>query len=189
MENLVEKINLILKTKNISARQFAEEIGVQPSGMSHILSGRNNPSLDFVMKVVRRYPEIDIKWLMFGQGEMLVKAAPSTSSVADSPAVVAKAPAKKAMTKNASSAELNLFSQLNENRVNEVAQPSVQEYSNLESVQPIPAAANNSMPTIDPAIMAAATMASVSTTQSKSKHIVRLLAFYDDHTFAEFLPE
>jgi len=69
---MVERINLLLKAKNITARQFAEEIGVQPSGMSHILSGRNNPSLDFVMKVVKRWPEVNINWLMFGKGEMFV---------------------------------------------------------------------------------------------------------------------
>ena len=67
---MVERINLLLKAKNITARQFAEEIGIQPSGMSHILSGRNNPSLDFIMKVVKRWPEININWLMFGKGEM-----------------------------------------------------------------------------------------------------------------------
>ena len=76
---MIDRINLILRAKNITARQFAEEIGVQPSGMSHILSGRNRPSLDFVMKVVNRYPEIDIKWLMFGEGEMY---APTYSMVA-----------------------------------------------------------------------------------------------------------
>lgn len=67
---MVDRINLILKAKNLTSRQFAEEIGIQPSGMSHIMSGRNRPSLDFVMKVVNRYPEIDIKWLTLGEGEM-----------------------------------------------------------------------------------------------------------------------
>lgn len=69
---MIDRINLILKAKNLTSRQFAEEIGIQPSGMSHILSGRNRPSLDFVMKVVTRYPEIDIKWLTLGEGEMYV---------------------------------------------------------------------------------------------------------------------
>jgi len=81
---MVDRINLILKAKNITPRQFADEIGIQPSGMSHILSGRNNPSLDFVMKVVRRYPEIDIKWLMFGQGEMYTSVLPLGANVAPS---------------------------------------------------------------------------------------------------------
>ena len=69
---MVDRINLLLKAKNITARQFAEEIGIQPSGISHILSGRNNPSLDFVLKVMKRWPEINISWLMFGKGEMYV---------------------------------------------------------------------------------------------------------------------
>jgi len=78
---MVERINLLLKAKNITARQFAEEIGIQPSGMSHILSGRNNPSLDFVMKVVKRWPEVNINWLMFGKGEMYVGLPSSTPTV------------------------------------------------------------------------------------------------------------
>lgn len=78
---MVERINLLLKAKNITARQFAEEIGIQPSGMSHILSGRNNPSLDFVMKVVKRWPEININWLMFGKGEMYVGLPSSAPTV------------------------------------------------------------------------------------------------------------
>ena len=77
---MVERINLLLKAKNITARQFAEEIGIQPSGMSHILSGRNNPSLDFVMKVVKRWPEVNINWLMFGKGEMYV-GLPSSAPI------------------------------------------------------------------------------------------------------------
>ena len=68
---------MILRAKNITARQFAEEIGIQPSGMSHILGGRNNPSLDFVNKVLRRYPEIDANWLLLGRGEMYTSAATS----------------------------------------------------------------------------------------------------------------
>ena len=67
---MINRINLILRAKNITARQFAEEIGIQPSGMSHIMGGRNNPSLDFVAKVLRRYPEIDANWLILGRGEM-----------------------------------------------------------------------------------------------------------------------
>lgn len=78
---MVNRINLLLKAKNLTAKQFADEIGIQPSGMSHILSGRNNPSLDFVTKVIKRYPEIDIRWLMFGIGEMYDMKNKHTSDV------------------------------------------------------------------------------------------------------------
>jgi transcriptional regulator with XRE-family HTH domain len=59
-----------LKAENKSSAQFADEIGVQPSGISHILSGRNNPSLDFVLKMLEKYRFISTDWLLFGKGSM-----------------------------------------------------------------------------------------------------------------------
>ena len=91
---MVDRINLILKAKNLTSRQFAEEIGIQPSGMSHILSGRNRPSLDFVMKVINRYPEIDIKWLTLGEGEMY--ASPYSMPVSDATLSPSFSPSKPA---------------------------------------------------------------------------------------------
>jgi len=52
-----------------SASSFAEKIGVQRSSISHILSGRNKPSLDFVMKILHTYPEVELYWLMNGKGK------------------------------------------------------------------------------------------------------------------------
>lgn len=65
-----ERIIEFLKRENKTAIQFAAEIGVQPSSISHILSGRNNPSLDFVIKMLSKYPEISPEWVLFGRGEM-----------------------------------------------------------------------------------------------------------------------
>ncbi|MBN2632881.1 MAG: helix-turn-helix transcriptional regulator [Bacteroidales bacterium] len=65
-----ERILQFLKAENKSSAQFAEEIGVQPSGISHILSGRNNPSLDFVCKMLEKYPWLSTEWLLFGKGSM-----------------------------------------------------------------------------------------------------------------------
>lgn len=63
-----DRINLLIKAKNLTAAQFADEIGVQKSSISHILSGRNNASLDFIQKVLLSYPEVSMEWLMFGKG-------------------------------------------------------------------------------------------------------------------------
>jgi len=54
----------------MTAAQFADEIGVQKSSISHILSGRNNASLDFIQKVLLSYPEVNMEWLMFGKGPL-----------------------------------------------------------------------------------------------------------------------
>ncbi len=65
-----DRIQQFLLKENKSSAQLAEEIGVQPSGISHILSGRNKPSLDFVIKMLDRYPYLSIEWLLFGRGPM-----------------------------------------------------------------------------------------------------------------------
>lgn len=68
-----ERILEFLKTENKTSAQFAEEIGVQPSGISHILSGRNKPSLDFVLKMLDKYSFISPEWLLFGREKMYRK--------------------------------------------------------------------------------------------------------------------
>ena len=65
-----ERILEFLKNENKTSAQFAEEIGVQPSGISHIISGRNNPSLDFVIKMLEKYSFLSADWLIFGKGSM-----------------------------------------------------------------------------------------------------------------------
>ena len=68
-----DRIQLILKTKNISASKFADEIGVQRSSISHILSGRNNPSLDFIQKILKRFADINSDWILTGKGSMYIQ--------------------------------------------------------------------------------------------------------------------
>ncbi len=73
-----ERILEFLKKENKSSAQFADEIGVQPSGISHILSGRNNPSLDFVIKMLEKYPFLSTEWLLFGKGSIYKDKAMGT---------------------------------------------------------------------------------------------------------------
>ena len=63
---MIERIQEIVRRKHLTPSQFADEIGIQRSGMSHLLSGRNNPSLEFVMKVLKRYPDVKADWLLYG---------------------------------------------------------------------------------------------------------------------------
>lgn len=59
-----DKIKQILVEKNISPSHFADEIGVQRSSISHILAGRNKPSLDIIQKIIRRYPDLGLDWIL-----------------------------------------------------------------------------------------------------------------------------
>ncbi|MBS4058420.1 MAG: helix-turn-helix domain-containing protein [Bacteroidetes bacterium] len=65
-----DRIAKILQIKNLTATRFAEELDIQRSGISHILSGRNNPSLDLIMKIKETYPEFSLDWLIMGKGPM-----------------------------------------------------------------------------------------------------------------------
>lgn len=65
-----ERLLEFLRKENKSSAQLAEEIGVQASGISHILSGRNNPSLDFILRMLEKYTFISTEWLLFGKGTM-----------------------------------------------------------------------------------------------------------------------
>jgi len=63
-----DRIAHIMRAKNLKASDFAALLGIQPSGISHILSGRNQPSLDFVKKIKETFPEYNLDWIVFGTG-------------------------------------------------------------------------------------------------------------------------
>ncbi len=67
---MLDRINKILEEKQMSTTQFADFINIQRPTMSHIISGRNNPSLDIVTKILKSFPDINSDWLMFGEGKM-----------------------------------------------------------------------------------------------------------------------
>lgn len=59
-----------MEHEGLTPSKFAESIGIQRSAMSHIISGRNNPSLDVLIKILERFTYVDSDWLLFGKGEM-----------------------------------------------------------------------------------------------------------------------
>lgn len=67
---MVDRILELLKEKNLTPSQFADEIGIQRSGMSHLISGRNKPSLEFIMKVLTRFPDVKPEYLLYGTAEI-----------------------------------------------------------------------------------------------------------------------
>ena len=71
-----------MQKEEMTAAQFAEKIGLSPSSLSHILNGRNNPSLDVVMKIHKACNYVNLPWLIYGEGEMEWKAEVSKSEEA-----------------------------------------------------------------------------------------------------------
>jgi len=69
--NINDKIKQILIDKNLTPSYFADEIGVQRSSISHILSGRNRPSFDIIQKIIRRFPELGYEWIMEEDAQLI----------------------------------------------------------------------------------------------------------------------
>lgn len=62
------RLKKIMDFYQLSASAFADKIDVQRSSISHLLSGRNKPSLDFVLKTVNEFDKVDLYWLLNGKG-------------------------------------------------------------------------------------------------------------------------
>ena len=97
-----ERLIQLLDLEQLSPSKFADLIGVQRSSISHVLSGRNKPSFDFLQKTLKAFPGLNASWLLLGEGTMyermgrtvsgnlfdaqLDREVPAEASVSDSPA-------------------------------------------------------------------------------------------------------
>lgn len=78
-----DRIIKFLTREGITPAHFADEIGVQRSSVSHILSGRNNPSFDFIQKILQRYNTVNAEWLITGIGDIYKKTEKNIIVVPD----------------------------------------------------------------------------------------------------------
>jgi len=76
--DFAKRLQKVIDHYGESASSFAGKIGVQRSSISHILSGRNKPSLDFVLKVLTSFPEVELYWLLNGKGNFPSDTNPKT---------------------------------------------------------------------------------------------------------------
>lgn len=70
---IADRLSSFLKSKRLTANELSKLINVQRSTLSHILSGRNKPSLDLIERFTEAFPQVDIIWLITGKGEMNFK--------------------------------------------------------------------------------------------------------------------
>lgn len=95
MKNINERIEKIIEHSKLSNSEFADTIEVPRSSISHIISGRNKPSLDFLIKIKNEFPTFNWDWMIYGEGEMekseqevvdkniVEKAKPKTATLPD----------------------------------------------------------------------------------------------------------
>tara|TARA_R110002050_G_scaffold41657_4_gene100822 strand:+ start:249 stop:662 length:414 start_codon:yes stop_codon:yes gene_type:complete len=90
--DFTKRLQKILDYYSLSAASFAEEINFNRSTISHLLSGRNKPSLEFVMKLYQKFPEVDMDWLLFGKGNFPSTLQTNPTEVKNKPGSPEKKP-------------------------------------------------------------------------------------------------
>jgi|SRR5690554_3254064 transcriptional regulator with XRE-family HTH domain len=95
-EEFISRIQKIMDYYGMTASAFAERIQFNKSGISHLLSGRNKPSLEFIMKVLDAFPEVSLYWLLNGKGHFPKEENPITpESPSSTPSTTSPLPENK----------------------------------------------------------------------------------------------
>ncbi len=166
-----DRITKVIEYSKLSPAEFAEEINVQRSSISHIISGRNKPSLDFITKIKTAFPDIEWEWLINGQGEMLISEKIIEPIIEEKPEIVEK---KK-------SSLPDLFSLINDENFG-----LTESEDKLE--KPKPRESDISKPMINKNILKdSQPLENIDKKQeSSSKKIRRIVFFYQDGTFETY---
>lgn len=155
-----DKIEKIMQTENMNSAQFAMEIGIQGSTLSHILNGRNKPSLDVFKKILNRFRTINSDWLILGVGSMYRQEKNShTPTLFDSETEID--------TLSAGYAAENIHSkpiEKTDNQHQTVNHTDTEPYKTLLPPTPEP-----------------------EREQKPSKEVKKIIVYYSDNTFQEFL--
>ena len=90
--DFAHRLNKVMDYYQLSAATFADKINVQRSSISHLLSGRNKPSLDFVLKVLEEFKDVELYWLLNGKGSFPKKedATTTTPLISDSAQILSQ---------------------------------------------------------------------------------------------------
>jgi transcriptional regulator with XRE-family HTH domain len=182
---MIDRVQKVIQQKKLSASGFADLIGVPRSTISHILSGRNNPSLEFLQKVLDAFPDVQTEWLIRGKGNML--ASESTLFSDGGIAALAAKGSKETTLKvpepmhkggNRSTSSTLPFPESDESLVDEDSRVKTPLWKDIQEGRP-------------GAVLSESTESSGKASKKipkLSKEIYRVLFFYSDGTFSEFSP-
>ena len=101
-EDFIKRLEYLLDYYSLNASSFADKIRVQRSSISHLLSGRNKPSLDFVMKIADAFPNVNLYWILNGKGSFLknglFEEAPASPQIENEPTPISSENDRTAFT-------------------------------------------------------------------------------------------
>ncbi len=170
--NINDRISKIIEYSSLTPSEFADEIEVQRSSISHITSGRNKPSLDFIVKIKNKYPELSWDWLINDEGEMLQKKDEETQ--------VPEIQKQKTSLPD-------LFNLINDENFGVTErEDKIQKEVPKEIASELPKIESNPKQNILSDSQRLEKKAEIATEIPQKKKIKRVLLFFDDQTFESF---
>ena len=165
-----ERLIQLLDLEQLTPSKFADIIGVQRSSISHVISGRNKPSFDFLQKTLKAFPGLNASWLMLGEGTMYEQMGRSVAdNLFDSAAVTETDSEASISDSEEQVAEISTAEET-------VSAESIPE-SDMESLDP--AGEQDGRPQEEELKVPVA---------AGKKRIVQVMLIYDDDTFKTFIP-
>lgn len=170
--SMVDRIKQVIEYSQMSTTVFADTIGVSRSALVHLLTGRNQPSLDVVKKILTVFPEISVDWIMFGKGNMIREISSADPG------------------KTTSAPEIDNYSQIdlfteypkNENDVATEGKQALQSQPASQPMDDVTAYPYNSRRPVSYSQQSKREK----TRPANDKKIVRIVFFYNDNSFEEF---
>lgn len=129
IEQFIKRLEIILEYYSLNASSFADKIGVQRSSLSHLLSGRNKPSLDFILKITEVFPEVDLYWILNGNGTF-PKTELENKRISLAPTPIANAP----IVESKIDKTVDLFSEELLSKQNQEAEKVTTSFSNVSNL-------------------------------------------------------
>lgn len=170
-----ERIGLLLKDKDLTANEFASKLSVRSSNISHIITGRNKPSFDFLEKLAAAFPEVNTSWLLKGQGAMYTFGDQSVRAIrTPDPTQQAAAPKKRVIIQQGS-----LFDQPLEQPA--PMEPPFNPVTEEEVTEPVVPVIKVEKEPIREVIREVRVEPEIS-------KVSRIILYFDDGTFEEYLP-
>lgn len=172
--DLNSRVQKIINYSELSSSEFADEIGVQRSNISHVLSGRNKPSLDFLMKIKDRFPEIQWEWLIEGKGAMVFSENEAAST-----------PSSYSLEESKINDDEPIITGLFSIPSQEIDENTKQEEEKSEISEPIQ---YNNIVENTPEISENENISEVETSSEKGNNIKKIVFFYENGKFEVFEP-
>ena len=189
---MTERIKIIMEHFSLNPTQFAEILNINRSGLTHIFTGRNQPSLELARKVLTAFPQVNTEWLIMGVGDMINSeytnepVQPIGNKQSDEQPLQRVAQTslfdEDITSEKSSKLEENINDNLPEEKQSEapVSQRIITKEIKKEPQKRPREAGIARQPS---------TAKRISNSQEDEKQVVKIIFIYDDHTFATYYPE